>query len=340
MKNKILIKAIIYFAIVIGICQFLNFTFPAPDIVTEREWVKNLMSQKDSLRSLTFGRSHGVALHYDHWDVKGQNLSLGGEDIASIKYSLEYFAPQMKNLKEVLICISYSSLYFDNEALSNGNLNDARKALYASIPSYKLVSPKDYNNMVFGKMFAFMHADYGFGAIKNIVIGKKEFEEDPITKAAPFDSVKIIKSAPVQAHNHSQDKTLALEYNPNIRTQYVSDLKDIITFLKARNIKCILFTPPYYKDYTNLYPQADIEETEHFMEEICNETGAAYYNFSRYEPMANNIRLYANADHVNRAGGDEFTILFNKILRNKTLNINDYSGLKIINLKADKLSKN
>ncbi|WP_439699166.1 hypothetical protein ACFGVS_14655 [Mucilaginibacter sp. AW1-7] len=329
MGNKILIKTVIYLLVIFGICQVLNIVFPSKAIVVQRKWVTDIMAEKDTLQSLTFGRSHGFALHYDHWDYKGQNLSLGGEDIASINYSLNYFLPKLTNLKEVLICISYSSLYFDNEALSNGNLNDARKAIYASIPSYKLVSPKDYNNMFFGKMFAFMHADYGFEEFKNLVQGNKEFTKGDEKKTA-LDSLHILESASVQAYDHSKDKTIALEYNPHIRDEYVNYLKQIASVLKSKNIACVFFTPPYYKEYTRLYPQADIKETEKFMQQICKETGAEYYNFSTYKPIANDIKWFYNADHLNEQGGESFTKLFNKILRNKaTIKMSEYPDLRV-----------
>jgi hypothetical protein len=333
MKRKIFLTFIIYAGIVFIFCQILNYVFPSESIVFQRQLVDNIIQKKDDIQSLTFGRSHGTSIDYNYWDYKGVNFSMGGEDIASIKYEVEYAVPELKNLKEVIICISYSSLYFDNEALSHGNLNDARKAVYASIPSFKLISPNDYNNLVFGKMFAFMHAEYGFKELMN-VFKRKDIAANSIVGEVQthlvLDSLGILKSAKIQAFDHSRDKISALEYNPKILEQYVNHLTDIALYLKSKNVKCIFFSAPYYKAYTDLYPKADIRETELQIKNICLKTGSSYYNFSRLSKMANNISLFANADHLNTTGHKEFSKLFSNVLHDNNSAKYDLNGAGII----------
>jgi len=330
MKGRIFIKFIFYTVIVCCICQLLNFLFPSDSIVFQRTLVDKIIQKKDSIKSLTFGRSHGTSIDYNYWDYNGVNFSMGGEDIASIKYEVEYAVPKLENLNEILICISYSSLYFDNEALSHGNLNDARKAVYASIPSLKLISPNDYNNLVFGKMFAFMHAEYGFKELTNFIKPKKGFAINNVQKPLVLDSLEILKSARNQAFDHSRDKVSALEYNPQILKQYSDYLTEIAFYLKSKKIKCVFFSAPYYRDYTNLYPKADINETESVIKGICIKTGSPYYNFSRLTSMANNIRLFANADHLNANGHKQFSKLFSNVLHDNNSAKYDLSGAEII----------
>lgn len=328
MEKKILSRAVIYLVTVVVICELLSFVIPAESVTVQKNMINAVYARRDKIESLAFGRSHGGSLDYNIWDKPGKNLSMGGQDIASIKYSLDYLSPELPHLQEVLICISYSSLYFDNEALSSGNLNDARKGLYAAIPSYKLISANDYNNMVFGKLFAFIQADYGFRKLVKAVKNKEERKSSKQVGDILVDTAKMLQSAKVDAFDHSKDKKLALQYNPQIREQYLKYLKEIALELKARKVKCIFYTPPFYKAYTDNYPQKDIEETEGVMADLCKQTGTTYYDFSAYRTMADNMTLYSNADHLNLAGKEQFTKAFKEVLRNGK-GPADYPGLKI-----------
>jgi hypothetical protein len=226
----------------------------------------------------------------------------------------------MPHIKEVLISMSYSSLYYDNEALSNGNLNDARKSLYASVPTFKLISADDYNNLIFGKLMAFTRADHGFTEIKLLAktlhdkknrkkTGKDEAEEK-------LDSTQIIKSAPVQAFDHSKDRNIALMYNPKIISKSLEDLESIIVFLKAHHVRCIFFTPPFYKDYTANTPPSDINEMRSNVYRFVKKYGVEYYDYSQYADISNNVNFYMNADHMNAAGKEKFTKLLLAKIRN------------------------
>ncbi|MCC8409605.1 hypothetical protein LJ707_11755 [Mucilaginibacter sp. UR6-1] len=328
MEKKILSRGAIYLVTVVVICELLSFIVPAESVTVQKNMINAVYLRRDKIESLAFGRSHGGSLDYNIWDKTGKNLSMGGQDIASIKYSLDYLSPELPHLKEVLICISYSSLYFDNEALSNGNLNDARKGLYAAIPSYTLISANDYNNMVFGKLFAFIQADYGFRKLVKALKDKEEKKASKQVSHIVVDTAKILQSGKIDAFDHSKDKKLALQYNPQIREQYLAYLKQIATELKAKKIKCIFYTPPFYKAYTDNYPPKDIEETEKVMAELCKQTGTTYYDFSAYKKMADNIALYSNADHLNEDGKEEFTQAFKQVLRDGK-GPAEYPGLKI-----------
>lgn len=310
MKYTVYTKSLIYIVSVIGICALLNYTIPSPAIKIERDRFAEFEKVKDSIQSLTLGRSHGGSVNYNYWDCKGENFSIGGRDIASIKYLLEYYVPQMPKIKEVLICMSYSSLYYDNEALSNGNLNDARKSLYASVPAFKLISADDYNNLIFGKLMAFTRSDHGFTEIKQFSNflhhsgtkkGKKDGEEEK------NDSATIIRSAPIQAFDHSKDRNIALMYNPKVISKSLEDLQSIIVFLKAHNIRCVFFTPPFYKDYTADTPPSDIKEMRSSVNDFVKKYGVEYYDYSQYPEISNNVNFYMNADHMNATGKEKFT---------------------------------
>jgi len=262
------------------------------------------------------GRSHAASLDYRFWDKKGVNLALGGRDLASIRYQLEFLVPELINLKEVIIFITYSTFYFDNEALSDGNLNDARKALYYAIPSYKIIDYKDISNFVMGKFFPFIQEDHGYSLLKrkassknlkNIINVWTNWQENYM------DSVEILQSAKKQASLHSSDRIVSERYMPNVVEKNKLILIDIVKYLKEKNINCLLVTSPYYHSYTDEFPKKDIVEMHNIVNQIKNEHKVKYFDFSRDTTFTYNNKYFHNADHLNDEGKRIFTEKFKAI---------------------------
>lgn len=316
MKLKNLFRVLLFLTIVLILNITLNILFPSDIVKVYRDKIEKGTSKNQDIKSIAFGRSHGVALNYNKWDLPGINYSIGGQDIKSIEYLIRYMTSQQDSIKEVLIAISYSSLYFDDTALAYGNLNDARKNLYASLPTFKLIEPNDFQNLFFGKFLSFTRSDYGYRDLKRL-ISKSKYDSHVTSTSQLTDSLNVINTAVSQAFDHSKDKNIATSYNPNIVKENIESLENIAQFLLKKNINCYFYTPPYHYLYTQNFPKEDIRFMKNTMKDITQEySNCQYFDFSENKEISNHARYFSNSDHLNlEIGFDAFTSLLLDTIR-------------------------
>lgn len=294
----------LFLTIIIVIIILLNNIVPT-NSYSEKLKIDSLRVNPN-LESVTLGRSHAASLDYDYWDLRGVNFALGGRDFAGIDYQITYILNNLPNIKEILVSVSYSSMYFDNESMAHGNMNDARKSLYYAIPSFRLIDSHDIHNFVFGKYLPFMQADHGWSLLKeNLPMNTNNWADNFM------DSVQIIESGKRQAEIHSRDRFIAESYNPEViekNKKYLIDIIEKVRKEKDHTITLIFFTPPYFEEYTKQFPKNDIEEMKAIMNELKMKYDVIYLDFSCDSIISNDNKFYFNADHMNAEGKRLFTL--------------------------------
>jgi len=304
---KIIIKGIIYLCSVGLIIFLLNRLVPT-ESQPERNRINQIMINADKIESLTMGRSHAASLDYNNWDKVGANLALGGRDFASIKYMLDYFITKMPKLKEVVLIASYTSFYFDNYAMSQGNLNDARKTLYYSIPSNKIIDKNDINNYFFGKYLPFIQADNGYSWFKSLLKQSASIKLNNDNWSDSYmneDEIKI--SGKIQANRDILDIKSALNFNANIFYYNKSKLCEIIELCKKRNVKLYLVIPAFHNAYSKEVPQNKIFECKKMLNYFSIKYNIPFLDLSNDSILSNKNEFYHNADHLNQDGKIYFT---------------------------------
>lgn len=313
---KIITRAAIFLVVMTAIIVVLNRVVPNP-YTGQREQVMSVLNHPNEWQSLTFGRSHAYSLDYKYYDKKGVNLALGGRDLASIEYLLDQFLPVCDSLEEVILFISYTSLYFDNTAMSSGNLNDARKALYYSVPSMRPINIGDINNFIFGKFFTFIQADHGWKMIKDAMSGHIEQPKVFAEEGSYLTEEEMELSGEKQSARDKLDKSSALRYNPNVVRDNDNCLRRIISKCQSKKVKVIMVQAPYYHSYTERVPKKIINEVDSVIFSVANDCSIDYFDFSTDQRFSHNITLFSNSDHLNEEGEREFTILFKEEVTNK-----------------------
>ena len=212
-RTKKYFKFLLFIVIITSMIALLNKYIPS-ETNEEKMKVNFLLSHQNEIESVTLGRSHAASLVYSYWDMEGVNFALGGRDLAGIDYQITYFLNHLPNIKEVLISISYSTMTLDDESLAQGNLNDARKSLYYSIPSYSIIDNHDINNYVFGKFLPFIQADHGYDLLKRVF--SKHHPANEWIGNFYMDSLQISLTAKQQADIHIRDRKIVEAYNPAV----------------------------------------------------------------------------------------------------------------------------
>lgn len=273
--------------------------------------VDQLLSKAPEVEAICLGRSHAAALDYESIGVKGVNMALGGRDLASIEFWLDTMVPKLPQLHSVHICISFSSLYYDNKAFGSG-VADARAALYHSLPGFRYMAG-DRSDFVLGKFFPFIHPDNGRKLILSL------FRKHGVVENSGWDDNfmpedKMEQSAQDQAYIHSADRKRALRNDPNLIQENIECISRIYHKLASQNIECIFFTPPYHRDYTKYFPKTHINEMKLAMRNLQEPEGLIYFDYSEVERISNDVKYFHNADHMNEHGKKEFSKLFSSQL--------------------------
>lgn len=306
---KTITRAAFFLVVMTAIIVVLNRVVPNP-YTGQRDQVTSLLNHPNEWRSLTFGRSHAYSMDYEYYDKKGVNFALGGRDLASIEYLLDRFLPECDSLEEVILFISYTSLYFDNTAMSSGNLNDARKALYYSVPSMRPINIGDINNFVFGKFFTFIQADHGWKMIKEAT-GHFEQANEFAKDGRLLTEEEMELSGEKQSTRDKLDRSSAKRYNPSITKDNEACLRRILAKCQIHDVNVNLVQAPYYHTYTERVPQDMIEEVDDVVHKVASDMGVVYFDFSSDSRFKDSISLFSNADHLNRTGQELFTTILN-----------------------------
>lgn len=306
---KIVKKGVLFLVIMTLVIITLNYVVPNP-YKNQKNEVETIIENPTKYKSFAFGRSHAASLCYDYYNKKGVNFALGGRDLASIDYLVRFLIPRCDSLKEVIVFISYTSLYFDNTAMSAGNLNDARKELYYTIPSVYPIDWWDINNFIFGKILTFVQADHGQKILKDLQKGRNVTEDKK-----DFNEVEMIKSGIDQTRRDVLDKQSALLYNKDIVRENTNRLRDIINYCKECNIKIYLVQAPYYHTYIENVPDEIVKEVNKVVKGLSSSAHIPYYDFSKDDRFCNDISLFMNSDHLNFNGKKKFTEILNKTIK-------------------------
>lgn len=82
---------------------------------------------------------------------------------------------------------------------------------------------------------------------------------------------------------------------------------DIIALCRERNIRLILITTPYRREYNDLFDDDFYEQFYAAIDEIVWNTGCEYYDYSHDARFQDSDRYMRNADHVSAEGSKVFT---------------------------------
>jgi len=284
---------------------FYNYFLTGHD--DEKYLIKKYLKNKDKIAAIAIGTSHIWGLNFKSIGLEGIALGVGGRDLTECKYILKFLLDQKNNsVKKVFISIGYFSLYQDNYS-PDGTVSDTRAFMYNNIPSWKMVS-HDYKNYILGKFLPFIQSDHWrIIAIKffkklhfkfmNINTPEEHFKDTVIeghSKMIPLKEVEARVESQHQIHKR------ALKNNDYYtKAHSLEVLKEIISMLKKDNIELILFTPPYYYKYTELYNKEYIDEMKSEMKHIVDRYGVKYLDFSLDPEFIYNPNYFEDSDHIN-----------------------------------------
>lgn len=86
----------------------------------------------------------------------------------------------------------------------------------------------------------------------------------------------------------------------------IDALYNVINFCKDNNITAVLITTPYTSFYNELFPQDFTSKFQETINQVSQDTGTPYYNYSNDERFSNHLEYFSDGDHLNTEGSVVF----------------------------------
>lgn len=84
------------------------------------------------------------------------------------------------------------------------------------------------------------------------------------------------------------------------------ELREIISYCKARDITPVLITTPFSKYYRDLVSAEFLSEFAEKVNTIASDTGVSYYDYSYDARFRGNLNYFSDSDHLNDEGAAYF----------------------------------
>lgn len=244
------------------------------------------------------GSSHG-AYDFDYSHIKERGYICFNFANTSQSYNYDYailkeFGQYMVPDSVLFIPVSYFS--FNNEVINSA------EAEAMSLRYYRFLSPEnipDYDPYV----------DLITNRLPILSAGEdilKLFPQLPatLTTHAANDGIDVEEFARRAAERYSRHFDNKDEY---FMPERIEELRSIISYCQEHRITPVLITTPFSKYYNELVSQEFLQEFHNTINEITDDTGVSYYDYSHDGRFYENLIYFSDSDHLNEDGAAYFT---------------------------------
>jgi hypothetical protein len=300
-----------------------SFRYPPSyeeSVVLER--IQRIFEESDSVEALTVGNSHARALDFGVTGVQGQELGLPWADVFEVEHQLRTVVPHMPELEVVFIALSYPSFHWDNELSGNPSFLNSRRLFYAAAPGGRW-QKGDLGTFIEGRAQWLTRPDLW----RNVVLGlmgrdpygeRREASEK--RRATEQPTASLIRHAEFRATAKLEYMDAIAEARPEIERDAYQAVSSTIRFLQEGNIDVVLYTPPYYRHYTEMFAvDGRVREMRQHARRLEQEHGVVWLDFSR-DVIAGEPAMFRDSDHLNARGQREFSRrLLDRVCRERVL---------------------
>lgn len=300
-----------------------DWVAPLEDWRMEHQRNRNqLFESRESIEAITLGNSHGDSLDYSAMGIEGQSVALAAADLFEIeKYALT-LVDELPRLEMVFIALSYYSFSRDNAHFQS--LQTRRIGFYSMVPVWSPIEG-DAQNFLLGKVNAYTHvmsvarSDNWQGVWRRLFSGPSPeslLTYDGVRTTSAWGECSHYTDEQLDAHaleivgrNVSSSMEMAAAH-PGLEQDAFEALSRTIERLQSRGIQVILFTPPYYRLYSEYFEEQGstiIEQWKQATDRLQEIYQVPYYDFSRDAEIITHPELFYNSDHLSECGNKVFS---------------------------------
>lgn len=307
--KKFVGKLILLILIVAAITGAVNYVYVShcinlstmKDVKNDSAYIENVPT---GIEVCNFGNSHGYyGFDYGEKNETCFNFALPSQSLSYDYRIMDSYKENIAPDSTVIICVSYLS-FFGPDETSDSEFESMNKRYYHFLDKEHI---KEYDF----KTKLFVH--YLPGVVVSddsewlmTLLGRNS-EEDMWSEVTDAESAAA--QAPGRYKKHVADR---LDENGEriFNEEEIEAVYDMIKLCKEIGARPVLVTPPFLAEYTDEVMKNDPHFLEDFYgvtEEIKNNTGVEYYDYSFDERFVGKYELFMNTDHLNKAGAEYFT---------------------------------
>lgn len=265
---------------------------------------RNFEKGIDSVELVILGNSHSYyGVDPQYISIKSYNLANSSQSIYYDKEITLKYLEDLKNLKMVMISISYFSLYYRISDMAE-NWRDFFYYRYWKIrdPQLSYWDSRNYSYMMIytpAKTLEFLNEGFktnlnegveSNGHFRMDTLGNKDVLNDEIGRMIVRSHTSMI--------------------NFNQQENNVNDLSELIETLKKRGIKIILFSTPVASTYSKFCDSAILLRNNKLINQIVSKYSNCFYKDYSTDSRFT-IKDFGNNDHLNFIGARKFSSILN-----------------------------
>lgn len=251
------------------------------------------------IKTLIFGSSHTFyGINPEYFSKKTFNAAYVSQSLDFDYTILKSYESRLKNLKTVIIPISYFSLF---ETLET-DIEKWRIKNYVLYYGFQIET--NLNNK-----YEIFNSDIKSNlkkVIKHYALGKSFVTSSKLGWGTDFNSKNKRKFEGEYTAKKHTVKNFDL-YDDNLKT-----LQDFITFCKKKNINIVFITTPTHKSYYSNLNKNQLEKTTKTISDLVeNNSNCNYINLLKSNNFTD--KDFYDADHLNEIGAKKLSLFLNKL---------------------------
>ena len=272
-------------------------------------------SHSNEIEVLILGSSHSLyGINPRYFSQKTYNMAYVSQSLDLDYKILEKYHNRFKNLKTIIVEISYFSLY---ATLETGPESWRAKNynIYYDIPTSKVTNNFEvltnkldinYSRM---KLYYIKRIKNDKAFIDSIFTAKMYNGWIPLKPAKTFDNLEGIAAAKRHTYDITQKSKV------EIHDELTNILGKIVDWSKQKNVKVVFVTTPTYKTYYNRINAVQWDNTYKVIEDICRKNSNCHYiNLLKNEGNLFTQKDFSDADHLSETGAEKMSKLINQFL--------------------------
>lgn len=265
--------------------------------------VKNeqLMKNKDKIQLLILGNSHtNDGINPSFFRIPAFNFGNVSQSLPYDKLLLLKYLPELKNLKYVVFCVDYPSLYWGYEP--------ERDYFYYKYYGFNRYNMNYYKERV--SEFFFVYTPY----IACKLIFDDFFNTNKFQLVNGWQAMSITdygnfnKSAAIdRLANFNQIMANCKEHNTICK-----EFDDLLAMLIKKGIKPIIVSPPIHHLIRDMYNKNILNINKKYIEYIINKYNIQYFNSMNDSTFT--TQDFYNLDHLNTDGAAKYSRMLDSLI--------------------------
>lgn len=310
MKAKDYLFKIMFFVIPVVFCMVILEVLLI-QIPNDYKYKRNYMDKNASeIETLVFGTSHTFAsIMPEFIDGHAFNVAIGGQ---SIEYDYKIFNTYKSNFKElktIILAISYPTLWF--------RLENHRRGFSLSFNYEKYFDLKDNSPVLNLPKFEVLNRPL---QINYALINQHFIKRKQVMISQKYGWGKRIKATPnfktsgISEAKRQTIKKLYSKENKEKKRESINMIKDIIEWGQNNDVIIILLTTPTHYEYRKHLSDMQLKETKITANQIAHKYDNCFYidmfEDNRFEDLD-----FRDAHHLSPSGAEKFSKILNLKIR-------------------------